>query len=416
MAQEFRTPSGPLRIFPMSSYFLGYTLGLLLIPPFSETLGRVGMLQTSNMIFIIFNTAAGFCQNNQQVIIMRALSGFGGSGPLSLGGGILNDCFTPEERTSMITVYTLPGQLSPALGPILGALTEKYLSWRWTFWIVSIVSVVAQSLCFLIVRETYKPVLVRRSQRQAREREEGLTTRSAQITEELRRLIRELRTAIPRPFKMLATHPIVELLALYNAVAAGLQYLVISSLDDLWKGPLYRQGQFRASLNYWSFALGMLAGAQICRPLNKWVYRKLKSRDPEGQGRPEYRVPMIAVGTVALPIGLLWYGWSAQIALFPLVPNLGVSVFAVGIVIVLMCTSLYVVDAYQQESASATGAVNVLRTLGAFAFPLFSDRVYRALGYGWGNTILAGLSIGIGLPLSFVLWRSGRRMRGRGMV
>ena len=315
----------------------------------------------------------------------------------------------------MITVYTLPGQLSPALGPILGALCEKYLSWRWTFWIVSIVSVVAQCLCFLIVRETYKPVLVRRSQRQARKREEGSTTRSAQITKELQRLACELRTAIPRPFKMLATHPIVQLLALYNAVTAGLQYLVISSLDQVWSGPLYRQSPFHASLNYWAFALGMLAGAQICRPLNKWIYRKLKCRDPEGQGRPEYRVPMIAIGTIALPIGLLWYGWSAQAAVFPLVPNLGVAVFAMGIVVVLMCTSLYVVDAYKQESASATGAVNVLRTLGAFAFPLFSDRVYKALGYGWGNTLLAGLSIGIGLPLSFILWRSGRKMRGMAM-
>lgn len=37
----------------------------------------------------------------------------------------------------MITVYALPGQLSIALGPILGAVCESYLSWRWTFWIVS---------------------------------------------------------------------------------------------------------------------------------------------------------------------------------------------------------------------------------------------------------------------------------------
>ena len=84
MAQEFHTPSGPLRVFPMSSYFLGYTVGLLLIAPCSEILGRVGMLQTSNMIFIIFNTAAGFSRSNQQIIIMRVLSGFGGAGPLSV--------------------------------------------------------------------------------------------------------------------------------------------------------------------------------------------------------------------------------------------------------------------------------------------------------------------------------------------
>ena len=43
------------------------------------------MLQISNMIFIIFNTAAGFARNNRQIIIMRILSGFGGAGSLSVG-------------------------------------------------------------------------------------------------------------------------------------------------------------------------------------------------------------------------------------------------------------------------------------------------------------------------------------------
>ena len=68
----------------MSSYFLGYTAGLLFIGPFSETFGRVGMLQVSNMLFIAFNTAAGFSQNLRQIVIMRVISGIGGAGPLSV--------------------------------------------------------------------------------------------------------------------------------------------------------------------------------------------------------------------------------------------------------------------------------------------------------------------------------------------
>ena len=311
----------------------------------------------------------------------------------------------------MITVYTLPALLSPALGPILGALCEVYLSWRWTFWIVSIVSIIGQCLCFLIVDETYTPVLERRLQRRTR-KAGGAVTRSAEMIDELKELTCRLRTTIPRPFKMLATHPIVQIIALYNAVTAGLQYIIISSLDQLWRGALYRQPPLVATMNYWALAVGMLAGAQVCRPLNKWFYLRLKSRDPEGQGRPEFRVPMIAAGGVALPIGLLWYGWSAKAAVFPLIPDLGIFVFAMGIVTVLSCTSLYLVDAYRQQSASATGAVNVLRTLAAFAFPLFSKRLYEELGYGWGNTVLAGLSIGLGYPLTFLLWRQGRLMHG----
>jgi MFS family permease len=84
IATQFGTAPGALSIFPLSTYFLGYAAGLLLIGPLSETFGRVGALQLSNLSFIVFNTAAGFAQTNAQLIVLRVLSGFGGAGPLSV--------------------------------------------------------------------------------------------------------------------------------------------------------------------------------------------------------------------------------------------------------------------------------------------------------------------------------------------
>lgn len=84
IALDVATGSGALRVLPLSAYFMGFAVGLLLIGPLSETFGRVGMLQASNMFFIIFNTAAGFSRTNAQIVVMRVLSGFGGAGPLSV--------------------------------------------------------------------------------------------------------------------------------------------------------------------------------------------------------------------------------------------------------------------------------------------------------------------------------------------
>lgn len=312
----------------------------------------------------------------------------------------------------MITIYALPTQISPAIGPILGTLCEVYLGWRWTFWIVSIISTVLQCVCFLTVRETYKPVLERRanrrSQRQLRGKGDSLTM--AEFKEELEVVKARLGTDLARPFRMLATHPVVQLIALYNAVTYGIQSLLIASLQNLWTDR-YKQSSILASLNYITLAVGCVCGAQAARPLNKWVYEKLKARDPEGQGCPEFRIPMIVVGSILVPCSLLWYGWWADALAFPLVPDLGTFVFAAGTVIILNCTSLYLVDAYKQHSASATGAVNILRALSGFAFPLFSDKLYDSLGYGWGNTVLAGLSISLGWPLPLLLWKYGRTWR-----
>lgn len=410
IANDFGTPEGPLRPLPLSAYFLGYAVGLLTLGPLSETFGRVGVLQGSNIFFIIFNTAGGFAQTNAQLIVLRIMSGIGGAGPLSLGGGILNDCFTPEERTKMISVYALPGQLAPALGPILGAICQDYLYWRWTFWIVTIVSVALQVLAFATVSETYKPVIERRlAKAQTPEKVLPLGQRILATTREV---LERLRQNMARAVVMLGTHPIVQLMAVYNGITYGLQLLLIISLNQAWT-EIYHLSEILASVNYLSLGVGLVAGAQILRPFNRRIYAYLKSKDPEGKGRPEFRIPMVGVGSCIVPIGLLWYGWSTQEHNFLLVPNLGIFVCSIGIVMILNCTSLYLVDTYKLQSASANGAVNILRALAGFAFPLFADKLFQKLGQGVGSTVLAAAFAVIAIPMAWIFWQFGARMRDR---
>jgi len=59
----------------------------------------------------------------------------------------------------------------------------------------------------------------------------------------------------------------------------------------------------------------------------------------------------------------------------------------------------YVIDAYHEHTSSALAATQFLKSMTAFAFPLFAPRMYDVLGYGWGNSMLgfAGLGLGLGL-------------------
>jgi len=47
---------------------------------------------------------------------------------------------------------------------------------------------------------------------------------------------------------------------------------------------------------------------------------------------------------------------------------------------------------------TALAAVNCLRALAGFGFPLFAPIMYDKLGYGKGDTVLACLAIGLGCP------------------
>lgn len=55
-------------------------------------------------------------------------------------------------------------------------------------------------------------------------------------------------------------------------------------------------------------------------------------------------------------------------------------------------------------------ANTVLRSIGGAALPLCGGQMYHALGYGWGNSLLAFLAIAM-LPLVWVFMRYGERIR-----
>lgn len=51
--------------------------------------------------------------------------------------------------------------LSPATAPIMGGYLTQNASWRWVFWITSIFDLAVQLACFLLLRETHHPTILK---------------------------------------------------------------------------------------------------------------------------------------------------------------------------------------------------------------------------------------------------------------
>lgn len=64
-------------------------------------------------------------------------------------------------------------------------------------------------------------------------------------------------------------------------------------------------------------------------------------------------------------------------------------------------------------AASAVAAATAFRCALAFAFPLFGEAMFDKLGFGGGNSLLAALSIVLGIPFPIMLWLYGERIRQR---
>src|SRR5271167_3104566 len=160
MARELKVTNSVEQSLILSIFVLAYAVGPLFLDPLSEINGSVIVLHLANLFYLAFNTGCGFAQTKGQLIAFRFLSGLGGSAPLALGGGVLSDLFTAEERGKAISIYSLAPLLGPAVGPIAGGFIAENTTWRWVFWSTSIVDAGIQILGIFFLRETYPPSLL----------------------------------------------------------------------------------------------------------------------------------------------------------------------------------------------------------------------------------------------------------------
>lgn len=70
----------------------------------------------------------------------------------------------------------------------------------------------------------------------------------------------------------------------------------------------------------------------------------------------------------------------------------------------------YLIDAYTIHAASAIAANAVLRSLVGAVLPLAGQSMYKALGLGWGNSLLAFIALAM-CPIPVIFYKYGERIR-----
>ncbi|KAF2749670.1 MFS multidrug transporter-like protein [Sporormia fimetaria CBS 119925] len=395
-------------------FMLGYATGPVVLAPLSEIYGRIGIIRISNVFYIAFNAACGISQTTTQLLVLRFLAGVGGSAPQTLCHGVLPDIWSVDERGLGQSLYGIANWAGPTLAPVCGALISKYTSWRWIFFATSIFAFILQILAHFFLPETYAPtILAKKATRIRTELDRGGWT-EARVTiqyntgEPMRTVLRKRLTL---PFVMMFSHPAVIAPALYRAFLYGVMYLLLSSFPLVFEG-VYDQTELVPSLNTLSMFIGFMIGLWASEPLLDKLYAYLKTYYATSNGIPEFRVPPMLIGGLFAPTGLLLYGYTAQDHLHPILPNIGLVLISIGLIIAFQCAQAYTTDAYgSRYVASANAAGAVVRTLCGFSFPLFAPSMYKSLGLGGGNALLAGLTVVLAVVGPMVLWRWGGWMR-----
>ncbi|GBE85551.1 Efflux pump vrtL [Sparassis crispa] len=396
-----------------SIFVLAYAFGPLLLGPLSELYGRSRVLQLANLWYLAWNIGCGLSQNTSQIMAFRFLAGLGGSAPLSIGGGVLADCWKPEERGKAIALYSVAPVLGPVIGPVVGAWIAQKSTWRWVFYSTSIADAVIQVLGLFFLKESFAPLLLARKANELRKNPTEKAARAREIRSKFDNADREWKStmarALRRPLMLFIHEPIVQLLGVYFCFVYGLLYIFLTTMPSIFE-LVYRETVGIAGLNYFALGVGLVGAAQLNALMLDKLYKHLMQKHG-GEGKPEYRLPSMIPGTLLTPIGLLISGWTAKRSIHWVVPDIGIALVGAGTILNFISIQTYVVDAFSMHAASALAAITFLRSLAGFGFPLFAPSMYTALGYGKGNSILAAVGIVVGCPAPFILWFYGERIR-----
>lgn len=407
-SREFDSHSSVILSLMVSVFVVGYAAGPLVLSPLSEMYGRAPVLHFSNILFTVFQIACARAHSANELIVYRFLAGLGGSGPLTLGGGVIADVFPPEVRGKAVAFYSLGPLLGPVIGPIAGGFVSQYIGWRFVFWILLIAGTIMTGLAMIFLQETNAVVILERKTRKMQKQLKRPELRSA-FDRGLPKS-QQIKTALVRPIKMLLFSPIVFLMSLYMALIYGLLYLLFTTLSNVFIGQ-YGFTTGTSGLAYLGIGSGFLFGLFICGKLSDKIMMQLTAKNG-GVRKPEFRLPLMVVGSLLLPIGLFVYGWSAKYKVHWIVPIIGLAPFGIGMMCAFLPIQTYLIDAFSEYAASAIAAATVLRSLFGAFLPLAGPPMYRALGLGWGNSVLALAAI-LFAPVPLVFWRYGERIRQR---
>jgi EmrB/QacA subfamily drug resistance transporter len=136
-----------------TAYLLTSTVTVPLYGKLADLYGRKPVLLFGIGIFLIGSMASGLARGIGGLIAFRAVQGLGAGAMQPTTLTIVGDIYNLEERSRMQGVFGAVWGVAGLVGPLLGGIIVKYLSWRWVFFINVPAGVAAAALLVAALHE-----------------------------------------------------------------------------------------------------------------------------------------------------------------------------------------------------------------------------------------------------------------------
>ena len=348
-------------------FLIGFGAGALFAGPISETIGRNPVYIITLSLYMIFIMASSLAPNIGAQLAFRFIAGCFAATPLVCAGGSISDLWSPMERVYAFPIFANAAFMGPIFGPVVGGFIgeSSLVSWRWTEWITLIISGLVLFLVILFQPETYAPVLLKWKAAKLRELTGDDRYRGEMEIREVsfgRRLIR----ALYRPFLLTFSEPIIILIALYLTVIYIILFGFLNGYSFIFT-ETYGFSEGITGLSFIGIGIGLCLASLLVPLVYKWAKRDLARIQEQGGSRlpPEFRLLFGMFGAPAIPISILWMGWTAYPWISCWSPLTASVLFGYGILCVFISSYQYIIDSYETYSASALASVTLIRYVAA---------------------------------------------------
>jgi EmrB/QacA subfamily drug resistance transporter len=156
LRREFDASASKLQ-WMIDSYIIVFAGLLLTMGTLGDRLGRARALQVGLAVFGTASLAAAYAGSSDQLILRRAVMGFGGALIMPATLSIITDVFPREERGRAIAIWAGASGLGVGLGPLIGGLLLDHFWWGSVFLINVPIVVVAVVLGRFFIPESRDP-------------------------------------------------------------------------------------------------------------------------------------------------------------------------------------------------------------------------------------------------------------------
>ncbi|MFP3569871.1 Bcr/CflA family multidrug efflux MFS transporter [Paraburkholderia sp. SIMBA_030] len=154
IAQAFAVGTGTAQT-TLTSFMFGFSIGMLLYGPLSDTYGRRPVLLGGIVMYALASVACALSFSIGSLVTFRFVQALGAGAASVLARAIARDAHGPSDAARVLSMLAIVTSIGPLLAPLIGGQLLLLGGWRVVFVVLTLFGAVCAVTAFLKVPETW---------------------------------------------------------------------------------------------------------------------------------------------------------------------------------------------------------------------------------------------------------------------